>query len=39
MAHRISWWCRLGLHLYPRYVDAWSQAPAPVRCERCGKKR
>lgn len=30
--------CRLGLHLCPRYVDAWAQAPAPVRCERCGRK-
>lgn len=29
--------CRIGLHLYPRYVNAYTQAPAPVRCERCGK--
>lgn len=29
--------CRIGLHLYPRYVKAYLQAPAPIRCERCGK--
>jgi len=29
--------CRIGWHRYPRYVNAYTQAPAPVRCERCGK--
>lgn len=29
--------CALGLHAYPRYVDAHTQAPAPVRCSRCGR--
>lgn len=27
--------CLIGWHRYPRFVDAWAQAPAPVRCERC----
>lgn len=30
--------CRIGLHAYPKYVNAYTQAPAPVRCERCGRK-
>lgn len=30
------WLCRLGLHAFPRYVTAHTQAPAPVRCRRCG---
>lgn len=29
--------CALGIHAYPRFVNAHTQAPAPVRCERCGK--
>lgn len=27
--------CALGLHAWPRYVNAYTQAPAPVRCARC----
>lgn len=29
--------CALGLHTYPAHVTAHTQAPAPVRCERCGR--
>jgi len=28
--------CRIGIHRYPSFIDAYSYAPAPVRCERCG---
>lgn len=28
--------CLLGWHSWPRYVNAYTQAPAPVRCYRCG---
>ena len=31
--------CRFGLHEWPRHVDAHTQAPAPVRCYRCGVAR
>lgn len=27
--------CALGIHRFPRYVNAHTQAPAPIRCERC----
>lgn len=30
--------CPIGLHRYPHFVNAWSQAPARVRCERCGRQ-
>lgn len=31
--------CRVGFHSWPVYVDSYTQAPAPVRCTRCGKER
>lgn len=31
--------CRVGRHSWPRYVEAHTQAPAPLRCERCGKEK
>ncbi|MDQ1206193.1 hypothetical protein QE377_002552 [Microbacterium sp. SORGH_AS 862] len=31
--------CRIGLHAWPLSVNAYTQAPAPVRCERCGEAR
>lgn len=31
--------CKLGLHSWPAHVNAYSQAPAPIRCERCGAAR
>lgn len=32
--------CNLGLHTWPKYVDAYSQAPAPIHCLRgCGTTR
>jgi DNA-directed RNA polymerase subunit RPC12/RpoP len=30
--------CRIGLHNYPHWVNAHTQATAPIRCERCGRK-
>lgn len=29
--------CRLGVHQYPATVNPYTQAPAPIRCMRCGK--
>ncbi len=34
-AARRSILCALGIHRSPRYVNAHTQAPAPIRCERC----
>ena len=31
--------CKLGIHQYPIYVTAYWQAPAPIRCDRCRKKK
>lgn len=31
--------CRIGLHSWPLYVNAYTQAPAPIRCHRCGASR
>ncbi|AWN04267.1 hypothetical protein FDJ57_gp66 [Gordonia phage Sour] len=31
--------CRLGLHVYPRFVTARIQASGPIRCERCRRPR
>lgn len=31
--------CRIGLHLWPRYINAHTHAPAPIRCTRCQKAR
>ena len=35
----IGLFCAMGWHRWPRYVNAYTQAPAPIRCERCGAKR
>lgn len=35
----VPWLCRLGLHRWPRRVNAHTQAPAPIRCERCRRPR
>jgi hypothetical protein len=28
--------CKLGIHLWGYSGNAWTQAPAPIRCDRCG---
>lgn len=31
--------CRLGIHSWDYSGYAWTHAPRPIRCERCGKQR
>jgi hypothetical protein len=31
--------CRWGIHTGPKFVTAHTQAPAPLRCTRCGDLR
>lgn len=35
----MRWLCKVGLHEWPLYVNAHTQAPAPIRCYRCGRSR
>ena len=31
--------CRIGLHSWPHWIVAYTQAPEPIRCYRCGKAK